>query len=150
MLKTTKVLIIIAIVLLAVSLGLTVYQYYFQVKSVSSGLDQGNISATPRAELFGKYFTSAALASSELMPSADVVINWKLQPKFAVATKFLVRLVDKQQNIFISETQPLLLKNYSGTKVKAPTKAGGYEAWLYLIETDNTQALAQVFPFSVK
>ncbi|MFA5359008.1 MAG: hypothetical protein WC310_04305 [Patescibacteria group bacterium] len=152
MIKTIKILIIIVLLIFVLALICLSYVYFAKQQETNSNNNLTEVDSTlvPREELFTKYFVQSTLTKETYTTDENIEVNWQLQKNLPITTKFLVKLVDKNQGIFISETEALDLTKYNGAKIKNPGKAGEYEAWVYLIEDGSVQLLAQVLPFSVK
>lgn len=142
-----KILVYCAVVVLAASLLLLAQQTWQGGRSAQDQQTTGEI--VPRQELVEKYFRALSLGTTDVAPGGTLTLTWQKQPTAPTETRFFIRLVDQRQGIFISETKPQLLSEADGAELAAPKTPGLYEAWLYLTETDNIQALAQTFPFTV-
>ena len=111
--------------------------------------NQPALTAEARPELYNKYFTNLELTKKEYSPAEATQITWQLKKNLPAETLFILKVLNTQRDIFISETEPLLLQKYQGSSFGNPGKPGQYELWVYLAETDNNQTLVAALPFTV-
>lgn len=149
MLKFTKVLVIIAIVFAVAALALSCYIFYLAKNQSLTANNQPALSAEVRPELNNKYFASLELTKKVYSPAEATQVAWQLKKDLPAETLFILKVLNTKRDIFISETEPLALQKYQGSSFGNPGKAGDYELWIYLAETDNNQALVAALPFSI-
>jgi|GEM_PF-2884850 len=150
MIKFTRILLICSLIIVVIIVAIQLYLLFNQNTQVTrQNSNQIPSDHATRQEVLVQYFQSLQLENNVLKSGDKIVANWQLQNKIADDPSFLVRIVDAQKNIFISETQPLALKNYRGSSFTAPKSAGQYELWFYIIE-NNTESLVSILPFEVK
>lgn len=150
MIRLIKILIIIAVVILVIGLGSYIY-FYFACQPEKSGEQTSSIpsNVVPREELYQSYFSSLSLTKQTFTTKDKVLVNWELKENIPESTQYVLKLVDKEKAIFISETQPEVLKDYDGSTFPTLPDPGEYEFWVYLIE-DSTESLVETLPFSVE
>lgn len=148
--KITKVLIIAAIVVAALALicGLTIrlLMNIGQQPTESAATTKESV----RPELFQKYFGTLSLDKNSYTPTDQPQVKWQLQPNTPAKTQAIFKVLNLEKDIFVSETSPVILKDFTGSYFGNPKTPGNYELWVYLIESDNNQSLADTLLFSVK
>ncbi|MFA6534287.1 MAG: hypothetical protein WCT37_03900 [Patescibacteria group bacterium] len=143
MLKTTKILVIVAVVLAIAMIGLSIFSYF----SAQSTRAEQEIS---RQEIYNKYFATLSLVNIELTAKTKPQVTWQLQDDAPTATKIALKVLDTQKGIFISQTVAAALGKTTQADFVHPNAVGQYELWVYLAEVDDQQVLAAVLPFTVK
>jgi hypothetical protein len=148
MVKFTKSLTVIALAVVALTIIVAVCLRLFL--PTTSTLPANTTKEMPRQELFDKYFSSLKLTTESFTSQEKPQLEWRLKTEAPVTTQIVFKVLDTAKGIFISETTPIALRDFQGSYFGNPGKAGQYELWVYLIETDNIQALVAVLPFTVK
>jgi len=143
MLKFTKVLVVIAAVILALVVIASGYTYW---TGQAAPMDTLNVSAEqPRAEVFEKFFEAVTLDKATYATGERPIIRWDMKQSNG---DFIVKVLDTSRDIFISTTLATPLGETSGSEFRLPTATGDYQAWLYIVEQDQ-EILVATLPFSV-
>ncbi|MBI5621780.1 hypothetical protein HY933_02885 [Candidatus Falkowbacteria bacterium] len=147
--KFTKKLLKVAIIIAVASILAAVY-IRLTTPPAQPLTNQPNLTEVPRAELYDNYFKKLELSATTLTPTDQPQVTWQLTDTARAGTQYSLKVLDTAKEIFISETAPMNLAEFSGSAFGNPGTPGQYELWVYLMETDNIQALVATLPFSVK
>jgi len=155
MIKLIKILVIIAIICTVIILAIALYTYF-----LNRGHDAivKKASTEMRQELFGKYFSDINLKQETYHVGEQLILSWALNPEFKKEGEqdlnLTITTLDKQKDIFISETEPINFTNYDATKINVPDKIGNYEIWVYVLEKNTTtgeteKSLVKIISFEI-
>jgi|GEM_PF-2034769 len=144
-----KIVTVLAVVILVASIGMAIWQY-------GQGRWWGDKLTTtpdiaPRQELYNKFFQSIDFPdqATAIATGGKITITWQRLPNIAAGDSFFFKIVDPQRSIFVSETVPQMFNGVDGAALVAPSSAGNYELWLYVV-TGGEEGLAAVAPITVK